>query len=221
MTNIERELPLFPLGGTVLFPGMNLPLLKDFFYERAEEEVRSHTDSVAQKLAGAGAIVEEVTLPGYFAKSVEDIASVVWAETAAFHINSYAHHREDYGTNISARMDHALESSPIPYIQAQQGRGLLQNSMQGLFAKYDALLSPCTPGPAPKDRTTTGPTFFQAPWTWIACPTIGLPSGLAANGMPLAIQLATGAFKEERLLGVAAWCERVLDAQLTPMNPPH
>ena len=26
MTNIERELPLFPLGGTVLFPGMNLPL---------------------------------------------------------------------------------------------------------------------------------------------------------------------------------------------------
>ncbi len=26
MPNIERELPLFPLGGTVLFPGMNLPL---------------------------------------------------------------------------------------------------------------------------------------------------------------------------------------------------
>ena len=26
MANIERELPLFPLGGTVLFPGMDLPL---------------------------------------------------------------------------------------------------------------------------------------------------------------------------------------------------
>ena len=26
MANIEREIPLFPLGGTVLFPGMNLPL---------------------------------------------------------------------------------------------------------------------------------------------------------------------------------------------------
>ena len=26
MANIERDLPLFPLGGTVLFPGMNLPL---------------------------------------------------------------------------------------------------------------------------------------------------------------------------------------------------
>jgi Lon protease-like protein len=26
MANVERELPLFPLGGTVLFPGMNLPL---------------------------------------------------------------------------------------------------------------------------------------------------------------------------------------------------
>jgi len=194
-------------------------LLKDFFYERAEDEVRSHTDAVVQKLAAAGAIVDEVTLPEQFAKSVEDIANVVWAETAAFHQNSYTHHREDYGTNISTRMDHALEFSPVPYIQAQQGRGLLQNAMQGLFAKYDVLLSPCTPGPAPKDRTTTGPTFFQAPWTWIACPTVGVPSGLAANGMPLAVQLAAGAFEEERLLGVAAWCERVLDVHLTPMNP--
>lgn len=194
-------------------------LLKDFFYERAEDEVRTHTDSVAQKLATAGAIVDEVTLPEYFAKSIEEIASVVWAETAAFHKNSYADHREDYGPNISARMDRALESSPIPYIEAQQGRRLLQNSMQGLFNKYDVLLSPCTPGPAPKDRTTTGPTFFQAPWTWIGCPTIGVPSGLAANGMPLAVQLAAGAFEEERLLGAAAWCERVLDVHLTPMNP--
>ena len=32
MANIERELPLFPLGGTVLFPGMNLPL--QIFEER-------------------------------------------------------------------------------------------------------------------------------------------------------------------------------------------
>ena len=194
-------------------------LVKDFFYEQAEGEVRTHTDSVAQKLATAGAIVDEVTLPEHFANSVGEIASVVWAETAAFHKNSYANHREDYGPNISARMDRALESSPVPYIEAQQRRRLLQNSMQGLFTKYDVLLSPSTPDSAPKDRTTTGPTFFQAPWTWIGCPTIGIPSGLATNGMPLAVQLAAGAFEEERLLGVAAWCERVLDVHLTPMNP--
>lgn len=194
-------------------------LLKDFFYERAEDEVRSHTDAVAQKLAAAGAIVEEVMLPEPFHRSVEDIASVVWAETASFHEESYAHHREDYGPNIGSRMDRALESSPIPYIQAQQGRKPLQDAMAPLFAKYDVLLSPCTPGPAPKDRTTTGQTFFQAPWTWVACPTIAVPSGLASNGMPLAIQLAAGAWDEERLFGAAAWCERVLDVHLTPMNP--
>jgi aspartyl-tRNA(Asn)/glutamyl-tRNA(Gln) amidotransferase subunit A len=194
-------------------------LLKDYFYERADEEVRSHTDAVAQKLAAAGAIVEEVALPEGFAKSVEDIGNVAWAETAAFHQEAYAHHREDYGPVIGSRIERAMGSSPIPYILAQQGRGVLQAAMEPLYAKYDILLSPCTPGPAPKDRTTTGQTFFQAPWTWIACPTIGVPSGLAANGMPLAIQLAAGPFDEERLLGAAAWCERVLDVHLTPMNP--
>ncbi len=194
-------------------------LLKDFFYERAEYEVQRHTDDVVQKLATAGAIVEEVMLPESFARSVEDIGNVAWAETAAFHQEVYTHHREDYGPVIGSRIDRAMESSSIPYILAQKGRGVLQNAMTALFAKYDVLLSPCTPGPAPKDRTTTGPTYFQAPWTWIACPTIGIPSGLAANGMPLAIQLAAGAFDEERLLGVAGWCERVLDVHLTPMDP--
>jgi aspartyl-tRNA(Asn)/glutamyl-tRNA(Gln) amidotransferase subunit A len=194
-------------------------LLKDFFYERAEDEVQRHTDDVVQKLAAAGAIVEEVTLPEGFERSVEDIGNVAWAETAAFHQEAYAHHREDYGPKIGSRIENAMESSPIPYILAQQGRAVLQNAMAPLFAKYDVLLSPCTPGPAPKDRTTTGPTYFQAPWTWIAGPTIGIPSGLAANGLPLAIQLAAEAFDEERLLGVAGWCERVLDVHLTPMNP--
>jgi len=194
-------------------------LIKEFFYDRAEDEVRRHTDDVAQKLAATGAIVEEVTLPKQFAQSVDHIANVVWAETAAFHQENFANHREAYGPNISSRMDLALASSPIGYVQAQQARGQLQNAMTSLYNTYDVLLSPCTPGPAPKGRTTTGPTFFQAPWTWIGCPTVGIPSGLAANGLPLAIQLAAGPFDEERLLGVAAWCERVLDVHLTPMSP--
>ena len=46
-----------------------------------------------------------------------------------------------------------------------------------------------------------------------------LPTGLAGNGMPLGVQLASGPFQEERLLTAAAWCERVLDVRLTPIDP--
>ena len=81
------------------------------------------------------------------------------------------------------------------------------------------LLSPATPAPAPRDRSTTGPTYFQAPWTWLGCPAIAIPTGLSESGMPLGIQLAAGPFQEERLLNAAAWCERTLGVRLTPIDP--
>jgi len=43
MANIERELPLFPLGGTVLFPGMNLPLqIFEDRYLQMMSDIASH-----------------------------------------------------------------------------------------------------------------------------------------------------------------------------------
>jgi len=40
-------------------------------------------------------------------------------------------------------------------------------------------------------------------------PSISLPTGLDAAGLPLALQLVQAPGGVERLLGVAAWCERV------------
>jgi Asp-tRNA(Asn)/Glu-tRNA(Gln) amidotransferase A subunit family amidase len=48
-------------------------------------------------------------------------------------------------------------------------------------------------------------------------PSVSLPSGVsAASGLPLAVQLVQTAGAEARLLGVAAWCERVLGPMPAP-----
>ena len=60
-------------------------LVRQFFYERADEEIRRQTDDAAQKLAAAGAIVEEATLPDLFNQSPEHIGAVVWTEASVFH----------------------------------------------------------------------------------------------------------------------------------------
>jgi Asp-tRNA(Asn)/Glu-tRNA(Gln) amidotransferase A subunit family amidase len=39
---------------------------------------------------------------------------------------------------------------------------------------------------------------------------MSLPTGLDGNGLPFAMQMAAQPYAEERLLDVAAWCERVL-----------
>jgi len=78
------------------------------------------------------------------------------------------------------------------------------------------LMTPSTPTPALADLTNTGDTLFQGPWTACGLPTITLPTGLAASGLPLGIQLATDSFDESGLLRHAHWCERQLNTRLLP-----
>ena len=68
------------------------------------------------------------------------------------------------------------------------------------------MIVPTAPSEAP-DTSTTGDPALQVPWTFAGMPTINVPSGLSANGLPLGVTLATGSLEEERMFAVAAWCE--------------
>jgi len=81
---------------------------------------------------------------------------------------------------------------------------------------HDALLSPTAPTPAPQGLGSTGDGSLCAPWTSAGVPAVSLPSGIAASGLPYAIQLVQAAGGSARLLGVAAWCERVLGFSQAP-----
>ena len=87
-----------------------------------------------------------------------------------------------------------------------------------MVQQVDAVLTPTTPAPAPKDRNTTGDASFQAPWTSCGLPTVTIPSGLSENGMPLGVQLGGLPFEEGKLLGIAKWCETTLGVLLSPPN---
>jgi Asp-tRNA(Asn)/Glu-tRNA(Gln) amidotransferase A subunit family amidase len=104
----------------------------------------------------------------------------------------------------------------MDYLAAQAARRRFRDDMAPVAARHDALLSPVAPGPAPKGLDATGDPYFCAPWSFAGMPAISLPSGLAADGLPLAIQLVGGAWAEARLLAAASWCERVLGWSAAP-----
>ena len=83
-----------------------------------------------------------------------------------------------------------------------------------MASQFDALLTPTTPSPAPRDLTTTGDASFQAPWTTAGLPAISIPSGLSASGLPFGIQLVAAPFAEAGLISAASWCEDVLGVSL-------
>lgn len=72
--------------------------------------------------------------------------------------------------------------------------------------RYDALVMPSALGAAP-DRSTTGDAAFNGPWTGLGVPTVSVPTGLAADGLPAGTQLIWAPLEEVRLLGAARWVE--------------
>lgn len=195
-------------------------LIKEFFFGRSTPEIRSHTEAIAQKLAQAGATVEEISLPRSFATAHSCQRVVSNVEAAAFHEESFRERADEYGPKIRANIEMGMLVPGVRYLQAQRLRRQFRQDMTDLVKWVDMALTPATPEPAPGDLTTTGDAVFQAPWTSSGLPTIVIPSGLSQTGLPLGVQFGGLPFEEGKLLGAARWCEEALGANLWPPDYP-
>jgi len=191
-------------------------LVRDFFLEKANEETRTHTAAVAERLARAGASVEEVHLPASFAGEPEAHFTMLYAEVAASHREAYTQHKARYSPQMQDLIEKGQKVSGIEYAEVRRHQQRFRHDMEALCRTVDALLTPSTPAPAPHGLTTTGDPSFNGPASFSGLPSLGLPSGLSANGLPFGIQLMSAAFTEERLLGVGKWCEAMFDFRQTP-----
>ena len=193
-------------------------LLKGYFFDRATPEVRHHTEEMAQRLAQAGAVVEELELPESFATAPTAQRMVMNVECAAFHEEFFRHRADEYGPRLRANIEMGMLVPGVTYLQAQRLRRSFRQDMTELAQRVDVLMTPAIPAPAPRDLNTTGDAAFQAPWTSAGLPTIVIPSGLSADGLPLGVQFAAPPFEEGVLLSAARWCEAALGVNLRPPN---
>lgn len=192
-------------------------LIREYFMgDECDKEIRRHTEVIAQKLAQAGADVEEVRLPESFTSARAAERVVYGAEIAAFHEKVMRHDPELFRPSMRSSVQVGLLTPASYYLQAQRLRYRFRKDMEQITARYDALMTPTTPTPAPKGLGSAGSAVFQSPWSFSGFPTLSVPSGLTQTGLPLGIQLIAGPFAEAQLLQVGHWCERALDVQLYP-----
>lgn len=96
------------------------------------------------------------------------------------------------------------------YSKGQRVRRLLQNKVNEIFAAYDFILSPTTPGTAFKfGQKGADPIamYLEDIFTVLANitghPAISVPAGKHSNGLPFGIQITGKAFQESDLFSVA------------------
>jgi aspartyl-tRNA(Asn)/glutamyl-tRNA(Gln) amidotransferase subunit A len=192
-----------------------LGLIGDPFLDRATREARAHLEEVAGRLEARGARVEPVRPPTPLATLYAAVITVSRAEVGAAHADSHRRHADAYRPRIRAGIEVGLCIPADVYLRAQRIRRQARRDLAPLLARYDALVMPSALGPAP-DRSTTGDAAFNGPWTGLGVPAVSVPTGLAADGLPLGTQLIGAPFEEARLLGAARWVEAAVGFAAAP-----
>lgn len=186
-----QEPPLTPL----------LAFVKSPVWDQAE----AVTGEAFQELVEAlGEACDTVELPEIFAKGYDWQRRIQLADMA----KSYGPLLDKAPDQLSDALKKGIEEGrtilATDYNLAREFQTILAGGLDEIFGRYDAILTPSAPGPAPKGFETTGNPIFCALWTYLGVPAVTLPL-LSADGMPLGVQLVAGRGDDARLLRTARW----------------
>jgi Asp-tRNA(Asn)/Glu-tRNA(Gln) amidotransferase A subunit family amidase len=187
--------------------------LRGLFDHRADPAVAEMMRQVCARLEKRGAAIVDVPEPAAFAEVLPRHRTIMAVEAAAYHESRLRRHPDDYDPRIRALLEEGLKCPAPEYARCKEHQQLLRSEMEPCFDSVDALLTPATTSPAP-DAGSTGDPAFNSPWSYTGFPTISFPAGVAADGLPLAIQLVGRSWSESELFPVALWCEGALDVNL-------
>jgi Asp-tRNA(Asn)/Glu-tRNA(Gln) amidotransferase A subunit family amidase len=180
-----------------------LAFVKTPVWGRGEPRMQAALESFAASL---GPDCEEIALP-------DDLAAAwTWHRTAQ--LSGMARHygplSDRYGPLMSARLtQHVAEGREISsatYREAVANRDVAYAAVAPIFARFDAILTPASPGPAPEGLRFTGEATFNAFWTYTGTPCVTLPL-LEVDGLPLGVQLTAPRGADGPLLRTARWLE--------------
>lgn len=187
-----------------------LALVRSPAWHKAEPHQRDNLLDIASRFANADAVVEEVALPPLFEEAHRLHHVIMYGEGARALRALQESHRAQLSERLNALIDEGLAIGDAEIEQALAQRLRLNGEMRAILGSYDAIITPPATGEAPATLTHTGDPTFCTIWTLTGLPAVTLPSGFGPNGLPLGVQLIGAYMRDDRLMGVAKWCERVI-----------
>ncbi|MFQ5525043.1 MAG: amidase [Thermoanaerobaculia bacterium] len=185
------------------------------YLRRAESDARSLFRSVCKRLVAAGYKVMRVDAMDDFEGVEVRHRAIVAAEAARVHARWWERFQDLYHPKTAQLIEEGLKISDSELQTALVGCESLRDELESLrqTASVDLWISPAAPGAAPHGLDSTGDPIMNLPWSHCGLPTLAIPAGTGAEGLPIGLQVAGGWRQDERLFG---WCrdlERVLAAE--------
>ena len=152
--------------------------------------------------------IEIFDTPSYF-KDINKYHQIIHETDLA---NNFAAYYKKSKNKLSNYMQKAISNgnkhSAKEYAEAIDFMKRSYESYKEVFDDYHGVLSPSSPGVAPKGLKSTGTAEFNRFWSFMGTPCISLPLLQGENNLPLGVQLIGDKYDDLRFLGVARWLEQ-------------
>ena len=146
-------------------------------------------NAAARIVRTSGMALQELRLPADFEHLVQAQTQVQLAEQAQSLAYERLQHFERLSPRLQGIMNAGLAVTLAQYDQAQAWLARCRAQLADVFTDVDVLLTPSAPGAAPLGLDSTGDPVFCRIWTALHTPTVNIPAGHTAQGMPLGLQV--------------------------------
>ncbi len=174
-----------------------------------EDDSRRAFAGAASALEAAGAVLVDAELPS-FEEAAAGWMALCGVEAALAHEATFPARREEYGPAFAALLDLGRKLSAVEHARLLTVRAAVKGGIDRLLGEIDLLLLPVMGMAAPSLESMTAAKRtpqavaarlrYTAPFDLSGHPTLTLPGGMTAGGVPVGIQVVGRAFDEATVL---------------------
>jgi amidase len=175
-----------------------------------DEDAERALDGAVDVMKQAGAEIVDVKLPDGFDQGARDWVPLCGVEAALAHEATYPSRASEYGPVLAGLLDHGRRLSAVELARLQVRRAALTGELNRLLASVDLLLMPVMAravwsteallAAGREPEAVAGRLRYTAPFDLSGHPTLTLPGGMTADGVPVGFQIVARAFDEGAIL---------------------
>ena len=224
-TSLPEPVPDYAAGIDQPVAGVRIGVDRSYCFDATAPEVAAAVEEAIGVFRGLGARVTDVTVPP------SDALLAGWTpftavEAALAHGATYPVRAEAYGPAFRALLELGTVLPAREYARTQLARLAFAGALRRVFDDVDLLLCPGMPLPPPTleevqalvgtPEATAALLRFTAPFDFSGSPTLSVPCGFTADGLPVGLQLVARHLDEPLLCRAGHAYE-----QATPWHERH
>jgi aspartyl-tRNA(Asn)/glutamyl-tRNA(Gln) amidotransferase subunit A len=194
--------------------GMSVGVIRAFLEADLKPEAGAAFEAALGVLRRLGAKIQDVEVPALrFAAMTSTLIKA--AEFSSYHRRRLREHPEQYGADVRGKLYQGATITAGEYVLLQRARRVIAQDVRAAFAGVDVLAAPTMPGPAPRidagyeglqewplDAGYHQTNLIRLP-SLLGLPTISVPCGWTAAGLPLGLELTGRPFDEPTVVRAA------------------